>query len=163
MPQLLLALGQPTQTPTPLQSAMADQGGSAGSTWELLLLVVFLIVLLIAVYYATRFFARVGQRGSLFKGGSRSTFRPGAHIALVDRLVFDKDKSVALVKCEDGYYLLGIGGESITLLKELDKALIPDADGIEQAQQQACKPTSATFKDVLANFKKPGGGQGGQL
>ncbi len=135
------------QTPTPVQTLPTNAGTSTG---QLLLLLLYLVLILVGVYYVTRWFARVAQRGSLFAGKTKNTFQPGRHLLLIDRLAFDKDKSVILVKAEERFYLLGVSNESITLIKELppeEVAFLVDAD-----KSGAGAPLS--FKDIFSVWKQ---------
>ncbi len=140
----------PGTTPAPVEFAPEGPG-----FLQILLLLLLLVLILIGVYFATRFFARFAQRGTLgpLPGGGKGQRR--RRIVLLDRLVLDRDRSVVLLESEGRRYLLGVGGQSFALL---DKA---DAPKEEEPEQSAARERSAagTFRDVMAVWKRQENGE----
>lgn len=138
------------KTPPPYALDTAHNGSGIG---QILLLVLLLAVLLALVYYTTRFVGRFAARGSLFAPGKDSEFRPGRHIALIDRLAVDREKAVLLVRVDRAYYLLGVSEESVRLLKEVEP---PPAEAAQDAPGQG----AGGFKGLLDMWKGRGGAPG---
>lgn len=137
----------PAPTQIPVQTLPTNAGTSTG---QLLLLLLYLVLILVGVYYATRWFAKVAQRGTIFTGRTKHTFQPGRHLLLVDRLAFDKDKSVILIKAEQKFYLLGVSSENISLISEL----APEEVDYTAEAERAAGTGQASFKDVFAAWKQ---------
>lgn len=132
---------------TPLLQNSYYQESASMNVGDILLMVLYLVLILVGVFYATRLFARLGQRG-LPIGGKGSKTRIGSQITLIDRLMLDKDKSIVLLEQGDKWYLVGVSNGAFTLIKEMEPA--PEQ---EDGQPPAI---GKTFKDVLSSWKDRG-------
>ncbi|MDL2217233.1 flagellar biosynthetic protein FliO [Christensenellaceae bacterium OttesenSCG-928-M15] len=139
------------QTPIPtfdIQSYGGAAGAAGGETdvWQILLMILYLVLILVGVYFATRLFARIGQKG--FARSGRGARR---RIYLVERMMFDKDKSVAIIHVDDREYLVGVSVNGIQILKENEiPAQEQDKEGGGDGMK-AQKPLS--FKELFSSMR----------
>lgn len=122
-------------------------------------MILYLVLILVGVYYATRLFARIAQRGvqvpragfmGAGKRGKKQAHAP--RIFLIDRFMFDKERGILLIEEGDKRYLLGMSAQSIHLLKEMDA---PPKEEAPQDDAQA-PPASASFLDIFNTWKDKG-------
>jgi len=86
-----------------------------GKIWTTVLYIVVMAAVLVAAYLATRFLAQRGKKLS------------SRHIRLRDSVMIGRDRHLAIVEAGDKTLLIGITGQSINALAELDpKALEQD-------------------------------------
>ncbi len=124
---------------------LVEQGAGVG---DILLLVLCLALILAGVYFATRFFARAAQRGTIFQ--PRGGFLRGQqkrHIVLVDRMMLDREKSIVLFDAEGKRYLVGVSGQTFTPLGE------SDAPPRDETAEEAAIP----FRDMFMAWRKKQG------
>lgn len=79
------------------------------------------------------------------------------HIRIVDRVLLGQDKSIVLAKICDQFYILGISGQQITLLKELtDFELTEEEMTPTTFSEVFADSLKKQFKQVKDNFSKKG-------
>lgn len=104
------------------------------------LIAVLLAVLLLA-YYATRYIGK--KSGGLTRA---------AHMRVKERVVLAKDKSVVLLETKNKYYLIGVTGQNIGLIAELDREELKELEPEEAEQKQFAKGVPGIMS--LFNGKK---------
>ncbi len=95
-----------------------------------------MVIIVIAAYYLTKFLS-VKSKGL---GGKTRCFR------LIDRFSVSKDKMFVLIAVGNNVYLIGITGQNMTVVDQLDLAEMNFKD------DSSGKPTSV-FADILSGLK----------
>ena len=143
MPQLpiLPALGLPLLVVLPEVTPAAGLGGSQGPDLTRYLLVCAGLLLLVGglAWAARRFLTRTLRD----RAAKRS-------LQVVDMLPLGSKQRLAVVRCYDRTFLLGLGEKEVSLVSELDAVIAPARPGATTSLEER------SFADLL-NRAEPGG------
>lgn len=140
-------------------------------TQDVILLIVYLVLLLIGAYYLTKFVSkRAMQKGTKKRrySGSKSKWRQGELVSVVDRIPIDRDKTIMVVEFAGKHYLMSTSGQDIKLLdtvemqkssqtdtEEQETGSIPDLNMEPGAEEESfLKKFLRSFKVVSKNYYK---------
>lgn len=102
---------------------------------------VIIVAILFLTYICTKY---IGNRMSLGGYGGQSA----RYISVIDRIMVGQESSVALVRVSGRVLLLGITGDNVNLLTEIDKDELTELPAPENVNY-----TGAAFKDVIERLK----------
>jgi flagellar protein FliO/FliZ len=100
-------------------------------------LIAVLLAVLLFAYYATRYIGK--KSGGLTRA---------AHMRVKERVMLQKDKSVVLLETKDKYYLIGVTGQNIGLIAELNREELKPLEP-EEAEQ---KPFAKGVPGIMGLF-----------
>lgn len=127
---LLLSLGAKAAG-----DAKTYPGGS--SVWSSIVLLVIMAAVIVGAYVVTRMIANGAMRG-----------QKGSHMRLVDRIQLARDRFVAVVEIGGEYFMIGVAGNSITLLSKLN-------DPPYDAPETATGTMGSRFAGILRTATPP--------
>ncbi|MEG0898806.1 MAG: flagellar biosynthetic protein FliO [Oscillospiraceae bacterium] len=113
---------------------MNETVNSSGDILWLLTSMMGIVLVLALAYFGSRW---VGKRMSSIVSGSK--------IRIIDKAMLGQDKYLAVVRVGEKVFLVGISGQSINMLSELDSEDFKELP-IQQEQQP-------DFKEILENAK----------
>ncbi len=94
-----------------LTGAEKPSGGySFGDVFQLVVVLLVMAAVIAAAYFLTR----------LIAGGNLRMQRQLNRMKVVDRLIIARDRAVVVIELGGRYYMVGVGGNAITLLTEVD-------------------------------------------
>lgn len=140
---------------TALYAAATTDPGTK-SAGELIIMLIALVAILIGTYFATKYVAKLMQRGTLpipggkRRGAVRMTSRQGHEkcLDLIDTVMLDRERAVTAVRAGDKLYILGFTQSSCTLIDTLEYT---------EPQPTQGEPVSAQKPDFLSMFKQYSG------
>lgn len=124
-------------TPIALSAAAeTSQSSAVPGGLEIALLILVCVAVIAAAYYTTRFIAR--RAG----GGGKSR-----HMQVLDRLAISNDKQIFIIKAGGKVHMLGITGQNINHLAELDEA------EMDFAEPEPASPAANLVNDFAERLK----------
>jgi flagellar biogenesis protein FliO len=115
-----------------------------GDLFSVILTLVGIIVILVLAYFASKWYA--GRMGGTAMA---------KHIKVIDRLFIGKNASILIIELAGVQYLIGVTEQGVSILKELDEPIIPEAGG----HGTGFNLRRIDFRDILTGYgKRKGGG-----
>jgi|GEM_PF-799276 len=113
---------------------------SAGDLiWRFLQIILATIFVVLLSYYSIKMFAIArGQRG-----------RQGSNLSVIESIAVGQQSMVQLVRAGDKYLVIGVTKEKVTLLSEVDKAIVIEPEPMSFSS------ADVPFGNVLSRFLPP--------
>ncbi len=126
------------------ESFVGQSGGVAGGIWIFVRMIIVLAIIIAAIYFLFKF-----MRKSM--GGETLPDEDDVFLRKVSFLSLGDGKSVQIVSLWNEAFILGVSGDSVSLLKEIkDKELIDAMNRYADMNSKTNKPRS--FEEILSLF-----------
>ena len=109
-------------------------------TWKTLLLIAVLLVVFVGAHYATKFLS----------GRAKGSLR-GGYMRIRESILLGRDKQIVLLEVGAKFYLIGIGGQSVTLVGTIEKNELTPL-----VEQKETGSTFSGFREMLQKAQSGG-------